>query len=383
MKLGQSNQQQKLLHNLDEIERGISSSSQDLLSDDHEAHLGSVSPHVAAILHTTGTATYIDDIPKQSGELYASPVTSTKAHALILSIDESKALQLKGVRAFICHKDINPPKSNVWGYGNDEEYFASERVHFHGQLIGLVIGESVEIAKIGASLVEIKYEELKPVLTIEDAIEANSFFDSYERNISKGTFDASTFDVNSNDDLVVEGCFKMGGQEHFYLETFSCLIIPKRESNEIEIHASTQNPNEMQAFVASALGVASNRIVVKCKRIGGGFGGKVTRTGLSIVPAAVAANKLGKPVRFVLERDADMVMTGKRHPFQANYRVRVSKEGMFRAYELTLISNGGHSLDSSTGVTNRAVAHADNAYNFVNMRVKGRIAKTNTASNTA
>lgn len=258
-------------------------------------------------------------------------------------------------------------------------------MHFHGQLIGLVVAESARIAKIGASLVEVKYEELKSLLTIEDAIEADSFYDLYEKNVCKGTFDASTFVVDEriSDDLILEGCFKMGGQEHFYMETMSCLVLPKSESNEIEIHASTQCPTDVQEHVANALGVASNRIVVKCKRIGGGFGGKDTRPSVSIVPASVAAHKLGKPVRFVLERDVDMVMTGKRHPFQGDYKVRVSKEGMFKAYDLRLISNGGHSLDLSIPIMERAALHADNVYEFPNLRVRGKIAKTNVASNTA
>lgn len=381
LKLNLTQNFSKLTHNLDDIKREISSSSQNVLSTCHEAHLGAVNPHVAAILHTTGSATYTDDLPRQCGELYAYPVMSTKAHALILSIDESKALDLNGVHAFVCHKDI--PDSNIWGIGNDEEFFASKMVHFYGQLIGLVVAESPVVAKIGASLVEIKYEELKPLLTIEEAIAANSFYDFYEKKLCKGTFDSSTFDVTNSDDLVLDGCFKLGGQEHFYLETISCLVIPKRESNEIEIHATTQNPTEIQHYVAKALGVSSNRVVVKCKRIGGGFGGKETRPTLSIIPATVAANKLGKPVRMVLERDVDMIMTGKRHPFQGNYKVRVSKDGIFKAYDLTLINNGGHSLDLSIGIMERAALHADNVYHFPNMRVRGRIAKTNIASNTA
>lgn len=376
------NIESKLLQNVEEIERDISTSSQDVYSKEHEQHLGSTNPHVAALLHTTGSATYTDDIPKQYGELYAWPVMSTRAHANILHIDESKAVQLKGVHAFFTHKDL-PGDFNLWGHGKDEEYFASKKVLFYGQLIGLVVADDPSLAKLAANLVEVKYEELKPIITIDDAIKANSFYD-YTIKITKGTVNEETFKVEAtNDDLVVDGTIEVGGQEHFYLETFNCLVIPKRDSNEIEIFASNQDPTELQQCVSNALGIPSNRIEAKCKRIGGGFGGKCTRICLISVPCALAAKKLKKPVRCVLERDADMIMSGKRHPFKAFYKLRLSKDGLFKAFDLTLIANAGHSYDKSIGVIDRAVYHSDNVYHFPNINVVGKLAKTNVASNTA
>ena len=372
---------EKAIKNIDEIERDLSSSSQDVFSSDHEPHLGAKSPHVASLLHTTGAATFTDDIPKQHKELYAWPVMSSRAHAFILSVDESKALAIKGVHAFISHKDV--PNSNIWGIGKDEEYFVSKEVLFHGQLIGLIVAETPSLAKLAASLVEVKYEDLKPIITIEEAIEANSFYD-YTRTVTNGTIDENTFKVSSpSDDLVFEGSFELGGQEHFYLETYSCLIIPKRESNEIEINSCNQHPDAIQDCASEALGIPKNRIIARCKRIGGGFGGKETRTSLITIPCAVAANKLNRPIRCVLERDTDMIMSGKRHPFKAYYKVRVSKDGMLKAYDVTLISNGGHSYDLSIGVLDRAINQIDNIYKFPNIRVVGKIAKTNIASNTA
>jgi xanthine dehydrogenase/oxidase len=193
-----------------------------------------------------------------------------------------------------------------------------------------------------------------------------------------------TFKINDQEgDLVHEGTFEMNGQEHFYLETFSCLVVPKRESNELEIHSTTQHTADVQKFAAQVLGIPNNRVVSKCKRIGGGFGGKETRVCAIAVPCVVAANKLNRPVRCVLDRDVDMVISGKRHPFKSWYKVRVSKEGFFKAYDLKMIINGGHSLDMSVGVIDRAITHSDNVYRFPNMHVSGRIAKTNIASNTA
>ena len=376
-----TNQEDKSLENINEIERKISSSSQNVFSKNHEPHLGATTPHVAALLHTTGAASYVDDMIKQGGELYAWPVMSTKAHAFILSIDESKALALKGVHAFISHKDV--PNSNIWGIGKDEEYFVSKEVLYHGQLIGLVVAENVSLAKLGANLIDVKYQELEAIITIDDAIKANSFH-SETKTFSKGTINEDTFRINAdNDDLIHEGTFHIGGQEHFYLETHSCLVIPQRESNEIEIYVTTQNPEDSQHNAAEALGVDKNRITVRCKRLGGGFGGKETRVPSIAIPCAVAANKLNKPVRCVFDRDVDIAISGKRHPFKASYKCRVSRQGLVKAYDLDLVCNGGYSLDVSQWVVNQAMIHADCAYNFPNIRSTGKIAKTNTTSNTS
>jgi xanthine dehydrogenase/oxidase len=217
----------------------------------------------------------LDDIPKQPGELYASPVLSTKAHAYIRSVDASKALQLKGVVDYVSYKDV--PHENVFGILKDEEFFASEKCLFYGQLIGLIIAESNQLARKAAALVQISYEDIPggPVLTIEDAIERNSFYPEYTKKIQRGVIDEATFDKLKleKDELVFEGVCRMGGQEHFYLETQGCLVVPKMEDNEFEVYSSTQNPSESQAEVASALGIPRNRVVCKVKRLGGGFGG--------------------------------------------------------------------------------------------------------------
>ena len=183
--------------------------------------------------------------------------------------------------------------------------------------------------------------------------------------------------------MIHEGTFELGAQEHFYLETLGCLVIPKRESDEIEIISTTQDPSGTQETVSKILGIPRNRIVSKCKRLGGGFGGKETRINSINLPCVIAARKLNKPIRCILDRNIDMMITGKRHPFRGDYKCRVSRDGMFKACEMTLINNGGHSMDMSAEVLIRAMKHADNVYNFPNFRVSGRIAKTNVASNTA
>lgn len=355
--------------------------------------LGSVKPHVSGLLHTTGKATYLDDIPKQANELYAAVVISNRANSEIESIDASLCLQIDGVKGFFCHEDIKPSENNIWGHTRDEEYFASKKVLFVGQLIGLVVADTYKIAKSAAAHVIIKYKDLEPpILTIKDAIERNSFWD-FNHTISRRESDYETdqkSNTNNNDitsngnmDLTFEGECNIGGQEHFYLETHGCLVIPKQESDEIEVFSSTQNVSEAQQCISSALNIPENRINVRCKRLGGGFGGKETRGTLYSVVVAIAAKKLNRPVRLVVERDIDMLMTGKRHPFYARYKITVSPDGFFKDCEIKMISNAGHSVDLSIGVMMRALTHCDNCYNFKNFSVNGRLAKTNVASNTA
>lgn len=181
----------------------------------------------------------------------------------------------------------------------------------------------------------------------------------------------------------MSGTAYIGGQEHFYLETQAALVIPKAEDGEFEIFSSTQNPTEGQTHVSHVLGIPSNKVTCKVKRIGGGFGGKETRSSVLIAAIAVAANKVGRPVRCMLDRDEDMIFSGQRHPFKVEYSAGMDAEGKLVGADLRLFSNGGHSLDLSGGVLERAMTHIDNSYYFPTFRVIGHVCKTNLPSNTA
>ena len=377
-------QNPQILNSLDDIKREVSSSILDFgdLNQNEEIHLGTTNPHLSSLIQTTGVAKYLDDIPKQAGELYVGCVCSTKAHAYIKSIDASKALELEGVQGFVCHQDV-PSDNNIFGIGKDEEIFASKEVHFNGQLIGFVIAETRNLAKQAASLVKVEYEELVAIFTIREAIEKNSFY-HLERRLQKGEFDSQTFCVDGTSDEIIEGEMEVGGQEHFYLETHGCLVIPKVENDEYEIYASSQNISEIQTECAHVLNIPANRVVAKVKRLGGGFGGKETRSTHLALATMVAAKKLGRTIRCVLDRDIDMLMTGTRHPFYGKYRLRIGRDGFFKASDIELINNAGYSLDLSYAVMDGAIYKGmDNVYNFPKTRVLGRLAKTNIASNTA
>jgi xanthine dehydrogenase/oxidase len=364
-----------------EIERAISTGEKD--HDASKAYaqkiLGSARPHVAAMKQCTGEAQYIDDIPYHKNELYGCMVLSTKAHAKILSVDPSPALDLPGVVDWVDHTDLPSPEVNWWGAPNcDEVFFAVDEVFTAGQPIGIILANSAKNAEAAAKLVKIEYEELPAIFTIEEAIEKDSFFQHY-RFIKSGDTEAAFADC----DHIFEGITRMGGQEHFYLETQACLVVPKPEDGEMEVFSSTQNPSETQSYVAKVCGVAANKIVSRVKRMGGGFGGKETRSIQLACIVACAANKTRRPVRCMLNRDEDIITSGQRHPFLGRWKVGVNKDGKLQALDADVFCNGGWSQDLSGAVVERAMTHIDGVYKIPNVHVRGRIAKTNTVSNTA
>ena len=135
--------------------------------------------------------------------------------------------------------------------------------------------------------------------------------------------------------------------------------------------------------MAQVTGVAAHKVVSRVKRLGGGFGGKETRSVQLASICALAATKTRRPVRCMLNRDEDIAMSGQRHPFFCKWKVGVTKTGKLLALDADVFSNGGFSLDLSGGVLDRTLTHIDNVYKIPNVHVRGRICKTNTTSNTA
>ncbi|KAH1624863.1 hypothetical protein KXW65_002569 [Aspergillus fumigatus] len=364
-----------------EIERAISSGQKDHESSNayQQRILGKAAPHVSALKQTTGEAQYTDDIPVQKNELYGCLVLSTKAHAKIVSVDTTAALNIPGVYDYVDHRDLPNPKANWWGAPKcDEVFFAVDEVTTAGQPIGMILASSAKIAEEASRAVKIEYEELPAILTIEEAIEAESYFDHF-RFIKCGDTDKAFEEA----DHVFHGVSRMGGQEHFYLETQACVAIPKPEDGEMEVWSSTQNPTETQTYVAQVTGVAANKVVSRVKRLGGGFGGKETRSVQLAGICATAAAKTKRPVRCMLNRDEDIVTSGQRHPFLCHWKVGVTKEGKLLALDADVYANGGHTQDLSGAVVERSLSHIDGVYNIPNVHVRGRVCKTNTVSNTA
>ncbi|MDQ2852700.1 MAG: xanthine dehydrogenase molybdopterin binding subunit [Actinomycetota bacterium] len=337
--------------------------------------VGQTIPHEAADLHVTGLALYTDDLVGRTKDcLHAWPVQSVHAHATVIRLNTAPALEVEGVVRVLGASDV--PGVNDAGTKHDEPLFPTE-VMYYGHAIVWVLGETLEAARLGAAAVEVDYEPLPSVMTAREAIAADSF-QGAQPHMERGDVGAG-FEEAAH---VFSGEFEFKGQEHFYLETH-CSLAHVDENGQIFVQCSTQHPSETQEILSHVLGRPAHEITVQCLRMGGGFGGKEMQPhGLASI-AALGSILTGRPVRLRLNRTLDMTMTGKRHGFHTQWRVGFDADGGLVALDATLTADGGWSIDLSEPVLARAVCHIDNAYWIPNVRVNGRIAKTNKTSQTA
>ena len=332
--------------------------------------------HESAHKHVTGEAMYVDDQTCGKNFLEVWPVCSPHAHAKILKRDAAAARSMPGIKAVLLAEDI-PGRNDVGAVKQDEILLADKEVLFHGHLVALVVGDSQEACRAAAEKVVVEYELLAPILTLRDAIAKNSFHN--EPNfIRRGDAEKSL----GTAPLTLEGEFEFGGQEHFYLETQAAWA-ERGEDGSVHVVSSTQHPSEVQQIVSHVLHLPANKVVVQMPRMGGGFGGKETQAATPAALAALAAHHTGKPVRVRFNRDQDMMLTGHRHPFLAKFKIGFDDNGLLRAAQVQLTSNGGWSQDLSQAVTDRALFHLDNCYYIPAVEFRGQVAKTNLSSNTA
>lgn len=332
-------------------------------------------PHESATLHVTGTALYTDDLVYRTKDvLHAYPVQVMKAHGRITALRTEPALAVPGVVRVLTGSDV--PGVNDAGIKHDEPLFP-DHVMFYGHAVAWVLGETLEAARLGAEAVVVELEELPSIITVKEAIAAESFHGARPLMVA-GDIDAG-FEDSAH---VYTGEFQFSDQEHFYLETHAALALID-ENGQLFIQSSTQHPSETQEIVAHVLGLHSHEVTVQCLRMGGGFGGKEMQPHGFAAIAALGALLTGRPVRVRLNRTQDLTMSGKRHGFHASWKIGFDAEGRIQALDATLTGDGGWSLDLSEPVVARALCHIDNTYWIPNARVAGRIAKTNKTSNTA
>ncbi|MGJ8725170.1 MAG: xanthine dehydrogenase molybdopterin binding subunit [Roseibacillus sp.] len=333
-------------------------------------------PHESAVGHVTGHALYTHDIGLNRNALHAYPVFSQVAHATIDKLDVTPALTQPGVQTILTAEDITG-SNNTGPARHDEPLFATDTIQYHGQLLAAVIADSYENARLAAEKIIIETIPLPPLLGIPAAVEAESFHTD-PHILGRGDVEQGLKDAPHQ----LSGTLEVGGQEQFYLETHAAFAEPDGE-DAVLIHSSTQHPSETQTIVAEVLGWARHRVTVESPRMGGGFGGKETQANPWAAVCALAAHQLNKPVTLQLDRDHDMVTSGKRHPFHARFQVGYHDDGRIDAVQVHLFSDGGWSLDLSQPVNDRALFHLDNAYYFPNVHFEGRVCKTNATSHTA
>jgi xanthine dehydrogenase large subunit len=333
-------------------------------------------PHDSARQHVRGLAPYVDDIREPSGTLHIAVGGATRAAGELVSLDLAAVRAAPGVVAVITASDI-PGQNDIAPAFKDEPCFAFKTILFHGQPLFAVAAETRDEARRAVKLAKIEIRETKPSITVDDAIATGErVLPDYEfgRGDIEGELAAAPHRL--------EGVFRIGGQEHFYLEGQASLAIPG-EVNEMLMHVSTQDPTEAQHIVARVLGIPDAFVTVETRRMGGGFGGKESQACQWAAIAAVAARVTGRPCKIRLDRDDDFVMTGKRHDFRADWRVGYDDRGRISVYDVMLNARCGCSADLSLGVVDRAMFHASNCYWLPATKIASRRLKTNTVSNTA
>jgi xanthine dehydrogenase large subunit len=333
-------------------------------------------PHDSARLHVRGQAPYVDDIREPQGTLHVGIGMSDKAAGVLRGLDLAAVRAAPGVVAVLTAADI-PGKNDVAPAFKDEPLFAEREILFHGQPLFAVVARTRDEARRAARMAKIDIERAKPAITVAEAlVTGERVLPDYE--YGRGDVEGALRSAARR----LEGEFPIGGQEHFYLEGQVSLAIPG-EGFEMVVHASTQDPTEVQHIVARVLAVPDAFVTVETRRMGGGFGGKESQACAWAAIAALGARVTGAPCKVRLDRDDDFVLTGKRHDFRADWRVGYDDSGRIRVYDVMLNARCGCSADLSLGVVDRAMFHASNAYWLPVARIASRRLKTNTVSNTA
>ncbi len=333
-------------------------------------------PHDSAHLHVSGEAQYVDDLAQPHDLLHIAVGLSEHACARVVSADYREVLGASGV-VDVLHAGCVPGVNDCSPSLGDDPVFADGTVQFLGQVIFAVVAETEAQARDACKLARIEYEPQEPVLTIEAAMDRQSLvLDTARltRGDAEGALQAAPHRIS--------GSVRAGGQDHFYLEGQVSMVVP-REAGDLLVYSSTQHPSEVQHLVASVTGKALHSVTVEVRRMGGAFGGKESQASQWACIAAVAALRTGRAAKLRLDRDTDMIATGKRHDFVFDYEAGFDDAGVIQALKVKMASRCGYSADLSGPINDRALLHIDNCYYLENIAAVSYRCKTNTVSNTA
>jgi xanthine dehydrogenase large subunit len=333
-------------------------------------------PHDSAAKHVSGEAIYVDDLPERVGMLHAAVGLSTHAHAEIVRMDLDPVRRAPGVIAVVRASDV-PGVNDIGPVFPGDPLFADGTVEYAGQALFAVAAATVEQARRAARMAKLEYRELDAILTIEDALAKEAtVVPSHE--MCRGDPEQAVASAPHR----LSGRIRMGGQDHFYLEGQVALAVPS-EDGDMLVWSSTQHPSEVQHLIAKVLARPHNAVTVEVRRMGGGFGGKETQAAPFACMAALLAHHSKRPVKLRLDRDDDMLLTGKRHDFQIDYEVGFDDEGRIRGVVFEQAARCGFSPDLSAAIADRAMFHADNGYFLPHVRISSHRCKTHSVSNTA
>ena len=332
--------------------------------------------HDSADKHVSGRALYIDDLPHPANLLHVFIGMSERAHAHLISLDLTAVRAAPGVVDVVCASDV-PGTNDVSPVAGDDPLFADGLVQYVGQSLFAVAAETEALARAAAQLAIVTYEDLPPLITIADARAAGTVIEPAQ-TMTLGDAPAAITAAPHR----LEGRLAIGGQDHFYLEGQIALATP-REDGDVHVWSSTQHPTEVQHNVAKVLGVRDHCVTVEIRRMGGGFGGKESQPALFGAAAALIAVRTGRPAKLRVDRDDDMVMTGKRHDFETGWSVGFDDDGKLAGAAFDLASRCGYSADLSMAINDRAMFHCDNAYALPTAKIVSHRFRTHTVSNTA
>ena len=332
--------------------------------------------HDSAHLHVSGQAQYIDDLPEPADCVHVYVAMSERAHAEIIELDLTAVSAAPGVQCVISAQDI-PGENDIGPVIHDDPVFAEKTVQFHGQPIFAVAATSRKAARLAAMRAIVRYDDKPAVLTLTEARAKNETVETPQMMRLGDAHAAMTAAPQS-----LSGTLEMGGQDHFYLEGQIAMAVPG-EDGALKIYSSTQNPTEAQHLIAHLLHKPSAAVTVEVRRMGGAFGGKETQSTLIAAIAALAAEKTGRPAKLRLDRDDDMIMTGKRHDFAIEYQAGFDEDGRLQSAIFDLSSRCGFSTDLSLAINDRAMFHSDNCYYLGSAEITSHRFRTNTVSNTA
>ncbi len=333
-------------------------------------------PHESAALHVSGEALFVDDRRELEGCLHLAIGGSPVARGRLRRLGLDAVRAAPGVVAVLTAADI-PGRNQCGPIRDDEPILADEAIGFVGQPLFAVVAESQRLARQAARLAGIEIDPLPPLLDARAAHAAGEFVLAPQR-LTRGDAEAELAACAWRR----RGRFRVGGQEHFYLEGQIAVAAPGEDGN-LDVWCSTQHPSEMQQLIARALQRDAGQVRVEMRRMGGGFGGKESQSALFACLAAIAADRLQRPVKCRPDRDDDMRLTGKRHAVDYDYEVGCDEDGRIRALKLSMYLDAGHSADLSGPVATRALCHVDNAYFLPAVDLQAYCCRTHKVSNTA
>src|SRR5882724_11302772 len=332
--------------------------------------------NIDSITHTRGQSIYLDDIPLIQGTLFGAALGSPLAHGILKGLDLSAAESLPGVVRIFTHKDVTG-ENQIGGIVPDEPLFADGHVHFCGMPLAFVVAHSDEIAREAVRKIRVEIEPL-PVITDPREAQAKGELIVPPRTFQLGDTQSAWKDCAH----IFEGRSDTNGQEHLYIETQGAYSVPLENGN-FRVYSSTQAPTAVQRAVSKVMGIPMHCLDIEVTRLGGGFGGKEDQANGWAALCALASLHLGQPVKYALSRADDIAMTGKRHPYSADFRIGLGKDGKILAYELTLFQNAGAAADLSPAVLERSLFHCTNSYFIPNVRATAYSCRTHLPPNTA